>query len=158
MDWPRWIERLRHRSGGKPRSHWAQLMAVLSDAKIECVLDVGANRGQYGRSLRRHGFAGDIISIEPLPQPHAELGQRAAGDSRWRIAPRMALGDQERTIGFEISAEDDMSSALAQTALLERISPTSRVTERIDVPQRRLDDVVEPPDGPDTSQDRCAGL
>lgn len=144
MDWPRWIERLRQRSGGKPRSHWAQLMAVLNDAGIEHVIDVGANRGQYARSLRRHGFAGNIISFEPLPQPHAELVQLAAKDALWQIAPRMALGDQEDVIGFDMSAEDDMSSALAQTELLERISPTSKVLDRIEVPQRRLDDVVAP--------------
>jgi len=148
MDWPRWIDRVRQRSGGKPRSHWAQLMAVLQHADIERVLDVGANRGQYARSLRRHGFAGDILSFEPLPGAHAELCRLAAADRRWQIAPRIALGADEQAIAFDVSAEDDMSSVLAQSALLERLSPSSRVAERIEVPQRRLDDVVAPLDVP----------
>jgi len=40
---------------------------------------------------------------------------------------------------LERSAESDMSSLLPRTALLERISPSSAVAERLEVPLRRLD-------------------
>ena len=33
---------------------------------IECILDIGANIGQYAEYLRQIGFKNDIISFEPL--------------------------------------------------------------------------------------------
>jgi FkbM family methyltransferase len=117
----------------------AQLIAVLERFEIACVLDVGANAGQYGSTLRAWGYAGRIVSFEPLSGPHARLEQRAAGDPDWRVAPRMALGAQDGEATIEVSAESDMSSILPQTELLRRVSPSSRVIGRETVPIRRLD-------------------
>ena len=42
-------------------THLAMLFARL---KINCVLDVGAHVGQYGRFLRNIGYSGHIVSFE----------------------------------------------------------------------------------------------
>ena len=126
----------------------AQLAAVLERFRVGCVLDVGANAGQYGSLLRSWGYRGRIVSFEPLAEAHARLERRAATDPDWRVAPRMALGaeDGEATLG--VSAEPDMSSILPQTELLRTVSPSSRVIGRETVPLRRLDglaaDYLEP--------------
>jgi FkbM family methyltransferase len=127
----------------KARPLQAQLIAVLERFEISVVLDVGANAGQYGTALREWGYAGRIVSFEPLAEAHRLLERRAAADPAWRVAPRMAIGDRDGEVEIEVSAESDMSSVLPQTDLLRRISPSSRVVGREMVPIRRLDGVVE---------------
>jgi FkbM family methyltransferase len=117
----------------------AQLAHTLERQAVDAVIDVGANVGQYGQRLRAAGWRGPILSIEPIPDVHAVLARRAAGDPAWEVAPPMAAGDRAGEVEFEISAESDMSSTLRQSALLRGISPTSAVVRRIVVPQRRLD-------------------
>jgi len=128
----------------KAKALHAQLIAVLEHFEITCVLDVGANRGQYALRLREWGYRGRIVSFEPLAAAHAVLFERAARDPGWEVAPRMAIGDDQATIELEVSAEADMSSLLRQTALLRRVSPSSRVLRREAVPVRRLDTAAGP--------------
>jgi FkbM family methyltransferase len=126
----------------KAKGHDAQLVAVLEHFRIRCVLDVGANVGQYGALLREWGYLGRIVSFEPQASIHAALQQRAAADPAWQVAPRMALGARDGEIELEVSAESDMSSILPQGALLRRLSPSSAVVRKETVPLRRLDAVA----------------
>jgi FkbM family methyltransferase len=121
----------------------AQLAALLERCAIACVLDVGANAGQYGSTLRAWGYRGRIVSFEPVAAAHARLELRAAADPDWRVAPRMALGAEDGEATVEVSADSDMSSILPQTELLRRLSPSSRVVGRERVPIRRLDGLAE---------------
>jgi FkbM family methyltransferase len=126
----------------KAKALQAQLIAVLDHASITCVLDVGANQGQYGAMLREWGYRGRIVSFEPLAQAHAALARCAAADPSWQVASRMALGDHDGEVELEVSAESDMSSLLPQSALLRQVSPSSGVVGKERVPLRRLDVVV----------------
>jgi FkbM family methyltransferase len=126
----------------KARPFQAQLIAVLDRFEISVVLDVGANRGQYGAMLREWGWRGRIVSFEPQALAHAALARRAAADPGWRVAPRMALGARDGEVEIEVSAESDMSSILPQSALLREVSPSSAVLRKEAVPLRRLDGVV----------------
>lgn len=128
----------------KARPHEAQLVAVLERFQISCVLDVGANVGQYAAMLREHGWRGRIVSFEPLADAHATLTRRAARDARWQVAPRAAIGDRKGEIELEVSAESDMSSVLPQTELLRRVSPSSAVLRREAVPLARLESAAQP--------------
>jgi FkbM family methyltransferase len=128
----------------KARPHEAQLVAVLERFGVSCVLDVGANVGQYALMLREWGFNGRIVSFEPLADVHAALSRRAAADPAWQIAPRVAIGDREGEIELEVSAESDMSSILPQSELLQRISPSSAVLRRERAPMARLESAAQP--------------
>jgi FkbM family methyltransferase len=128
----------------KARPHEAQLAAVLERFAISCVLDVGANVGQYALMLREGGFGGRIVSFEPLADAHATLARRAAGDRGWQIAPRMAIGDRDGEVLLEVSAESDMSSILPQSELLRRISPSSAVLRSERAPMARLESAAQP--------------
>ena len=124
----------------KPLDGPARLACLLERQRIDAVIDVGANRGQYGAMLRRAGHAGPIVSFEPLAEPHGTLVRAAEGDPLWRVAPPLALGDRTGHVRIEVSAESDMSSILPQAPMLHTISPSSAVTERRLVPTGRLDD------------------
>jgi FkbM family methyltransferase len=121
----------------------AQLAALLERFAIACVLDVGANAGQYGDTLRAWGYRGRIVSFEPVAAAHARLELRAAADRDWHVAPRMALGAKDGEATIEVSADSDMSSILPQTELLRRLSPSSRVVGRERVPIRCLDGLTK---------------
>ena len=121
----------------------AQLVAVLKQHRIDTVLDVGANVGQYGQRLRDWGYEGRIVSFEPLQSAHEQLSARSASDQAWEVAPRMAIGDQDGDIDIQVSAETDMSSILPQSDLLQEISPTSAIQTTERVPIHRLDTIAE---------------
>ncbi|MBB4004827.1 FkbM family methyltransferase [Aurantimonas endophytica] len=75
------------------------LMNVFEANAIDCVIDVGANAGQYGAFLRDIGFAGHIVSFEPVASVFDRLESRAEADGKW-ISFQSALGEtsEQRTI------------------------------------------------------------
>jgi len=77
---------------------------------VDCVFDVGANRGQYAEMLRRKvGFAGAIVSFEPTPELAAALAARAAGDGRWHVEA-LALDREAGPATFHIMHESELNS------------------------------------------------
>ena len=64
-------------------THLQALFALLN---VDCVLDVGANRGQYGTFLRREvGYTGRIASFEPQPACLRDLHAKASRDPLWEV-------------------------------------------------------------------------
>jgi FkbM family methyltransferase len=75
----------------------------------ECVLDVGANAGQYGAMLRDHAYGGWIVSLEPVAGAFQELSERARPDERWRTF-RLALGSQPERRRIAVASVSQLSS------------------------------------------------
>ena len=117
------------------------LARVLEHQEIDLVFDIGANLGQYARRLRRGGYEGRIVSFEPLSRAHAALEEAAADDRAWTVAPRMAIGDSDRPVTINVSAESDMSSALDFTPEMARLLDSSAYVGTEVASQARLDAV-----------------
>jgi FkbM family methyltransferase len=66
--------------------NWS-LSAVLRAHDVNCVLDVGANNGQFGQLIRSLGYTGRIVSFEPSPTALPALRAVAARDDKWKIRP-----------------------------------------------------------------------
>jgi FkbM family methyltransferase len=119
-----------------------RVAAILAKRGISGVLDVGANRGGYGASLRRAGFDGTIVSFEPGAAAHAALLEAIGRDPAWIAAPRMALGDAAGEATLHSFNRDDMNSLLpagdAAVAAFPALVPGHDET----VPVRRLDEVL----------------
>jgi FkbM family methyltransferase len=128
----------------KPKNLDRQLALALEGARVERVLDVGANVGQYARRLRAAGWRGDILSFEPLLDIRAALEAAAADDPAWEVAPAVAVGAAVGAGMFERSNESDMSSLRPQTERLRALSPSSAVAEVLDVEVRPLGALVTP--------------
>lgn len=76
--------------------------------QIDCVLDVGANVGQYRDYLRYEvGFVGPIVSFEPIPRNLETLKARAVHDSRW-IIKEVALGASPETKTFNVMRHNSL--------------------------------------------------
>ncbi|MET9911100.1 FkbM family methyltransferase [Streptomyces sp. NPDC006476] len=108
---------------------------------VNCVFDVGANTGQYGRELRELGYTGRIVSFEPASAAFERLADAAAGDPEWRVH-RLALGREERVTAIH-TGWDTMNSLLPPSdygrGRYERFTETR--TEEVRV--RRLADVMD---------------
>lgn len=110
---------------------------------IDCVFDVGANRGQYARTLRKDaGFKGAILSFEPNPDIFAELASRAKGDDNWHVF-NMALSDFDGTASFNIMAADQFSSLKKPSDQQDEIfAERNKVTRTVDMQCRRLESLM----------------
>jgi FkbM family methyltransferase len=84
---------------------------MLRELDINCVLDVGANIGQYGKKLRRAGYRGRIVSFEPLPHLARKLRRTAAADPDWQVF-ECALGDTEGESEMNVAAGPGTTSSL----------------------------------------------
>ena len=95
--------------------HYAQgefLRRLFEYCHIDCVFDVGANEGQYGRFLRTQvGYHGLIVSFEPIPECAMILKESADKDERW-LVEEVALGTEPGTALFNIMAGKQFSSFL----------------------------------------------
>jgi FkbM family methyltransferase len=118
-----------------------QIMHVLSLYKANCVLDVGANKGQYAQALRRAGYRGWIVSFEPVPRDFELLAQRAAKDGKW-TAHCMALGREDDTIAMNV-VPGTLSSLLPATPFGSKRYQRLQEPTSIDVQVRRLDGVLD---------------
>jgi len=122
----------------------AQLQRILRNSHIDLVLDIGANTGQYAKSLRQNGYTGRIVSFEPLSAAHARLVEASRGDPAWEVAPRAALGAIDGEITIHVSAHSPSSSILEMLPLHEQAVPGSGVVATERAPLARLDQVALP--------------
>jgi FkbM family methyltransferase len=89
-----------------------QTVSSMQKFEIDLVLDVGANKGQFASEIRQCGYAGKIVSFEPLSQAYCELLQSSAGDALWDAYPRCALGDHNGEVEINIAGNSESSSIL----------------------------------------------
>lgn len=122
----------------------AQRTAILRTLRVDLVLDVGANAGQFARALRECGFAGRIVSFEPLQAARRILLEASAGDPHWTVAERAAVGDRSGEIDMHVAANSVSSSALDMLDAHVRGAPDSRYVGVERVPLRRLDELAAP--------------
>jgi FkbM family methyltransferase len=86
-------------------------LRLLRERKVEVVLDVGANAGQYAGRLRDDGYEGVIVSFEPLAEAYERLESASADDPTWHTM-RVALAAEPGTATIHVSANSYSSSFL----------------------------------------------
>lgn len=116
---------------------------VLRRLDINCVLDVGANLGQYAKKLRKNGYTGRIVSFEPLPHLAEKLEKAAARDVDWQVI-RCALGDVSAETEMEIAGgQGRMSSLRAPSEFGKSWSSKLGSEGSAPVAVRRLDELFD---------------
>ena len=109
------------------------LRKMLLELSIDCVLDVGANRGQFASELRGIGYLGSIISFEPIPSEFAVMRESFKSDPQW-AGHAIALGSKTSSMTITIPKLTVMSS------LLESTTPESNTRQEV-IEVKRLDEV-----------------
>jgi FkbM family methyltransferase len=120
-------------------SHLQRLLHVLD---ANCVIDGGANHGQYGLQLRQLGFTGRIVSFEPVRATFEALQRKCAGDAAWRCV-NAALGARESTLRINVTRGSGFASFLDPSRYgVQRFGDEALAIDAVeDVPVRRLDDM-----------------
>jgi FkbM family methyltransferase len=113
--------------------HLKQLIDLLD---INCVLDVGANEGQFARELRGIGFKGRIVSFEPVARVFQLLQKTFSGDTSWR-GYQIALGRHSGRTNINVIPQLTVMSSLLATKTKWRDAET----EQINV--KRLDETYD---------------
>lgn len=91
-----------------------RLNQVLAAREVTTVVDIGANEGQFARSLRVNGYDHALLSVEPLQDAHTVLARHAAADPRWTTL-HAAVSDRDGTVSVNVAANSYSSSVLPMT-------------------------------------------
>ena len=90
---------------------------ILHEYGFRLVLDVGANVGQFGRSLVDRGYRGRIVSFEPVSKAFEELRLCAQSHLLWE-AVHIALGGATGDSIINVSRSSVYSSLLEESSTL----------------------------------------
>jgi FkbM family methyltransferase len=110
------------------------IRSALVSLNVDCVLDVGANDGNFASRLRLMGFKGHIVSFEPNPDAMARLKASRKGDDKF-IAYDVALAQTDGEAVFHIPKHDSLGSFL--------VHRDAAMDKSIPVKMRRLDGLLD---------------
>ncbi len=120
-----------------------KVVITLKAHDIDTIIDIGANIGQTHDNLRKWGFEGHIISVEPLPSLQDLLQGKAKKDPNWTVLPPLALGESNKDIEINISESSDMSSILPASDELLKALPKANAIETATIPMKTLDTLYD---------------
>lgn len=115
---------------------------LLATYRIELVLDVGANVGQFAVELRRNGYGGRIVSFEPLSSAFRQLAVRARTDPTWTVH-NYALSDSNSVATLNVAGNSMSSSLLGMLTTHARSAPESAYVATENVSTYRLDGILQ---------------
>lgn len=105
------------RIGSNGDSPFTSIVRNLEKLDVTNVIDVGANVGQFGLDIRRHGFEGQIFSYEPVKETFVSLSQTIKQHQPWK-ALQLGLGAAESERTINISGNAGLSSSILEMGSL----------------------------------------
>jgi FkbM family methyltransferase len=117
------------------------LIDFIADREIDVVIDVGANIGQFGESLRAGGYRGRIVSFEPIASAFRALSKRAQEDGNWE-AHHCGLGAAPGTATLHVSGLSVCSSILNLTDVASLHDKRIAVDRTEEIAIRTLDEIA----------------
>lgn len=114
----------------------------IHELKIETVLDIGANVGQFALAISYLLPEAKIYSFEPLPECFEELIFKIKNNSNIEVF-NVALGDESGSLSFRRNAHNFSSSFLEMANLHMTAFPESAKSEMTEVNIERLDDFAK---------------
>jgi len=125
-----------------PSLHYlARRERLIQFYEIDLVLDVGANRGQFGKEMRGLGYHGKIVSFEPVSSAYDILISVAKNDPSWETH-HLALGDEDRISTINVSGNSYSSSLLGMLPSHSGFEPDSAYVSEEAVKVTTLDSFV----------------
>ena len=113
---------------------------LIQHFKIDLIIDVGANEGQFAQSMRKLGFTGRISSFEPLSDVFNIMSGKAEKDDLWQVF-NLALGNADEEQEINVSKNRVSSSLLEMMPAHVKQEPESMVISKQKINVKRLDTV-----------------
>jgi FkbM family methyltransferase len=125
-----------------PTEDLVRRIKLLEHHRINVILDIGANIGQYGSLMRSLGFKGEIISFEPTKSAFSILEKNAKKDPKWKVI-NCSLGNENGTSYINISQNSVSSSMLEDLPLLTEAAPQAKFIKKEAIEVKTLDSIFE---------------
>jgi FkbM family methyltransferase len=128
--WSRWIE--------------ASRVAALPPGTASApgvVVDVGAHAGNWAEAVLNVLAPGKLVAIEPAPEAFRRLSERFGGDARVELH-QVAIGDTPGALTLHLFEQSNFNSALELQPDTRARFPDLAPVGSVEVPVRRLDEVV----------------
>jgi FkbM family methyltransferase len=119
-----------------------QWLDLMNAYQIDLIFDVGANTGQYGQRVRKLGYAGNIISFEPITETFRQLQAKAAADSRWKTV-HSALGDYDGAAEINVSINSYSSSVLNMLPAHSESAPDTMYVRQESIRMQKIDSILD---------------
>lgn len=129
------------RKTGLTRVNKRDIAMFLSIHKIDLVIDVGANQGQFALDLRERDYRGRIWSFEPVASVYERLSATADADPLWTVS-RFALGSTAGEVKINVSALSQYSSIKKTSEFAARFDQRSSAVATEMVPLETLDNIL----------------
>jgi FkbM family methyltransferase len=120
-----------------------RLVHLLERYRVNTLLDVGANVGQFAKRIIAAGYSSNVISFEPVSSSHSMLLKNAEDYEQWQVATRCALGGERRRVMVNIAGNSESSSLLPMLERHVSALPISKYLGAEETELIRLDDVLE---------------
>jgi FkbM family methyltransferase len=113
---------------------------ALKGRGFDCIVDIGANRGQFAIFARNCFPQCRIVSFEPLDQPARIYDSLFRNDTKTRLV-RAAVGTERSSLLMNVTAKDD-SSSLLNIGKLQTQAFGTVVVDTLEVPCGPLSDYL----------------
>lgn len=117
------------------------IFSFLKSRDIDLVLDIGAHFGEFGHELRYGGYAGEIISFEPVSESFQALQGNIANETGW-TAKEIAIGSSNSLLNINVSSNSFMNSFQSQSEIGNRGEYESEVIATRPVQVETLDNLA----------------
>src|SRR5271170_3147333 len=113
----------------------------MNDMKVDIVLDIGANVGDWGEEVREYKYFGRVLSIEPVNENFKKLEARAKNDSNWAVL-KAAAGPEKTRTKMHVSGDTVSNSILPIKDRLTNAAPDARYVREEEVDVITLDSLI----------------
>lgn len=128
--------------GGSPTVYEDLNTSWFKSLNIDTVLDIGANTGQFTKTISILLPNSKIYAFEPLPNCFDSL-QKFANSSNNITVYNTGLGESSGSLSFEESIFSPSSSFLKMTDTHKNAFPHTNKTSLVNVKISRLDDIAK---------------
>jgi FkbM family methyltransferase len=119
-----------------------RLIDQIISREVNVLFDIGANSGQFATELRRQGYAGIIVSVEPLLHAYQQLEMNSRLDEKW-IAVHGAIGASRGETRINVSQNSWSSSIRSLEQRIVHIEPSVAYVSSESVQVESLDNLYE---------------
>jgi FkbM family methyltransferase len=117
----------------------------LRNYKIDTIIDIGANTGQFAKEILKIYPYAKLYSFEPLPKPYQALSEWAINQETYKIHTfNIALGPIKQKVVMNLHLDHSPSSSiLTSTKLNGDLYPQTIKQNLIEVQQDTLDNIMK---------------